>query len=654
MPLRTAQPKPRRTARRAVTALVAGCAASWPQAVEADLPAHCLLQDVAGEWEFHVGPVVALHALGGTPPPALPACGHHIPNNVLSMLKIDPAVEVPPSADTVIRVNLTETIGEQPQRRLRAVTGDGAQGFWTMVFDEGFEMRLLSGQSFFAHSFFQVLDGAEDRASNGDRWTQIAEYFGRKEEEIRLWPKGELYACHCDMTSVGWWHRRVEGRLESGCWWGRKAGSKLTTPTSLVHLRSGAAPKAPAAVHPEPRQPLSLAGAGTAAATATDLDAESARMWELARDNKVEKEVVAYKALPIAQQNPTSHKPVQLASVGRLRGATAPLTALPKAWDWREEMKDMWHDGRDGLSEQFDQGNCGSCYAFSGALVLQMRFRIQLLKQHGLYYPLELSWKSATRCSPYTEGCEGGFAYLTFKLAAETGLPIADCDRSYEAKHLDDACDWSCYGSDSMLFYAKDYGQVGGFAYGASEEAIMQEIHANGPVIVSFATSATPEFIYNNGRSFTNETSVMTGFKNERVPKEEASQNPDIKPWRHTTHSILAVGWGEEAPAHGGEPIRYWIVRNSWGTDWGHGGYAKMRRGQNDAALETSAPWVAPDMDRLPKGFLEMAKKRHDAEATARQNVDGAQAHGSEKPKAKLGRKRPTYCELRPDSPDCQ
>merc|ERR1719343_173571 len=145
----------------------------------------------------------------------------------------------------------------------------------------------------------------------------------------------------------------------------------------------------------------------------------------------------------------------------------------------------------------------------------------------------------------------------------------------------------------------------------------MREIHKNGPVIVSFSTKAAPEFIYNNGESWANETEVMTKFLNHTMRTEKSSTNPAILPWYYTTHSILAVGWGEETTP-GGDPVKYWIVRNSWGTDWGVNGYAKIRRGYNDAALETSAPWVEPDMDRLPQGFLEMAQKRHDELLAAR------------------------------------
>jgi len=610
----------------------------------ADLPVHCLLQDVAGEWNFHVGPPVPTHAPDGGPP-VIPACGHHIPNNVLGMLAINRQSVVP--GTEVIKVTLTEDVEKSPQRRLRAVGGEGEQeGAWTMMFDEGFEVKGIQNRSFFSHFFFEPRSGSTKSPTNGDRWTDIAEYKGRHPEAIKLPPKGDVYTCYCDQTSTGWWHRHNDaGELESGCFWGEKVQKEGAAPvTNLVHV-----------VGKDKSSPKKAKAGASLAEVRAHTQTGVREMWELEGSMQVmEKEVFrstpakpAAPALRAAAAKAVPALKAQHAFPNKLTNLNA---ALPPSWDWRAEMAGMWADGRDGLSAQFDQGNCGSCYAFSGSQVLQMRFRIQLMRQHGIMYPLELSWKSGTQCNPYTEGCNGGFAFLTFKYSAEVGLPLAECDQDKYPETLDNSCDWSCYSPKHELFYAKDYGQTGGFSHGASEEAIMQEIHQRGPVIISFSTTAAPEFIYNNGRSYTNGTDVMTIFKNGKMPTEKFSTNSEILPWRYTTHSILCVGWGEEITQHG-EVVKYWIVRNSWGTDWGTQGYAKMRRGNNDAAMETAAPWVEPDMDRLSAGFLEKAKAHHDQQqalkATQAQAAPQAQA-------AAPGGGRPAYCKMRPDSPDCQ
>jgi len=617
----------------------------------ADLPIHCTLKDIAGDWVFQLGPAAPVNG-------KLPACGHHIPNNVNVALKINRSMIVPPKTAEKVEMTLTEEISTTGLPRHLVARSGKEVGMWTTVFDTGLETRV-GDKSMFAHFLFSDLPGGK-KGKNGDNFQDIGQYIGRTGKGIG--PMGKTYACYCNVVTTGFWHRRTkDGGLEAGCFWGAKKVSLTPNgllkeghapPTALVKLETqnvGAQRKAPI---------VPASGATNFAASNVATSADFAEK-DFQQHGGFFKEVFYPTSRPASAPTAKAATPAApLPKLVSLRGVAAHAQRangtedgekLPLNFDWRKELAAMVPKGQDPLGEQVDQGPCGSCYAFAGVLMLQMRFRAQFFRKHKILYPLELSFKSPAQCSPYTEGCNGGFSYLTMRLAYEIGVPLAAVDSKKPLGSLDQSCDWASYKDNKELFFAKDYWHVGGFSHGSDEQSIMHEIYHNGPVELGFSTSAVPEFVSRSGQSISNATDTMTIVINDRAPKEPFSTNPKIQPWVFSTHAILGVGWGQEDVKWG--MVKYWTVRNSWGRDWGVQGYSKMRRGNNDGGIETDATMAIPDMDRLPAGFLDKAKA-YDAGMAAKRAEWKTQKAAPKAVTAKKG--TPEYCKQRPDSIDCK
>lgn len=112
------------------------------------------------------------------------------------------------------------------------------------------------------------------------------------------------------------------------------------------------------------------------------------------------------------------------------------------------------------------------------------------------------------------------------------------------------------------------------------EETIMREIFTNGPVVCSY-------LIYDDFVNDYDGKSIYTG------PKKDSRLLGG--------NSGMIIGWGEE------NEIKYWIVSNSWGINWGLGGYFKIKRGENLLKLEdnivTMYPMIGVDYIYWPESI---------------------------------------------------
>uniref|UniRef100_A0A8C3WE64 Cathepsin W n=1 Tax=Catagonus wagneri TaxID=51154 RepID=A0A8C3WE64_9CETA len=173
--------------------------------------------------------------------------------------------------------------------------------------------------------------------------------------------------------------------------------------------------------------------------------------------------------------------------------------------------------------------------------------------------PGQLSVQQLLDCDRCGNGCNGGFVWDAFLTVLNNSGLASEKDYPFKGKAKTHRC------------LAKEYKKVAWiqdfFTLPSSEQSIARYLATEGPITVTVTASLLQQ--YRSG--------VLKGTHDNCDPES-------------VDHSVLLVGFGRSKPVEGRRPrprhsLPYWILKNSWGPDWGEGGYFRLHRGSNTCGI---------------------------------------------------------------------
>ena len=176
----------------------------------------------------------------------------------------------------------------------------------------------------------------------------------------------------------------------------------------------------------------------------------------------------------------------------------------------------------------------GCCWAFSAVAATE---GINKLKTGTL---ISLSEQELVDCDTkgVDQGCEGGLMDDAFKFIIKNGGLTTEAQYPY--KGADGTCNAKAAANHAATI--SGYEDVP-----ANNEQALKNAVANQPVSVAIDASGSDFQFYKSG--------VFTGSCGTELD-----------------HGVTAVGYGVS------DGTKYWLVKNSWGAEWGEEGYIRMQR----------------------------------------------------------------------------
>jgi len=207
-------------------------------------------------------------------------------------------------------------------------------------------------------------------------------------------------------------------------------------------------------------------------------------------------------------------------------------SATPATFDWRDH---------GAVTPVKNQGQCGSCWAFSAVEATESAW---FLANHTL---IELSPQQVVSCDDVDQGCNGGDTPTAYAYIIKAGGLELNSIYPYKSGNSGDngVCDFK---KADVVATITTWHYV--TKAPASNETAMEIAVAN-VAPLSICVDAETWQNYNGG-----------------IIKANCGRALD--------HCVMITGYNTSS-----DGVNYWIVRNSWGTDWGIEGYLYVERGHD-------------------------------------------------------------------------
>ena len=231
--------------------------------------------------------------------------------------------------------------------------------------------------------------------------------------------------------------------------------------------------------------------------------------------------------------NGASHFKAAKERAAKLPAVSADVSGAPATKDWRD-------DG--AVTPVKDQGSCGSCWAFSAVGNIEGQWK---LAGNPL---VRLSEQQLVSCDTVDAGCNGGLML--------------------------DAYDWLINNANGNVYTEESYPYVSGtgeepqcnmssgLVIGASIEGHLS-LESDEDVMAAWLAEHGPLAIGVDAFAFMSyQGGIITECEGEQL-----------------NHGVLLVGYNTSGS------VPYWVIKNSWGTDWGEDGFVRVRKGTNECLI---------------------------------------------------------------------